>query len=88
MSVEPDRLKQILKDYQEHRDPERLMEQLDSHRSARLRRSGNAYAVTVPIRWLRDLGWAEHDYVTLQLDKNKGTVTLEKAKTQDVQTEK
>lgn len=49
----------------------------------KIRRSGNAEAITVPQKWLKILGWKEGDFLELHLDKSKGTVTLQKSKFQE-----
>jgi len=64
-------------------DTSKLLEELSMRRTATIRRSGNASAVTVPQTWLRLLGWKEGDILLLRLDKTKGTITLQKSKFQE-----
>ena len=57
-----------------------MLAEIDNRRGAKIRRSGNAEAVTMPKKWLEQLGWKEGDYLVLQLNKSKGTITLQKPK--------
>jgi len=68
--------RRILKEY--HGDPDRVLAALDNRRDVKIRRAGNAEAVTIPKKWLQILGWKEGDSLLLCLAKNKGTITLQK----------
>jgi antitoxin component of MazEF toxin-antitoxin module len=74
-------LGRLLKEYDGNIDG--LLANIDTRRTAKIQRSGNAEAVTIPQKWLKILNWAEGDLLMLRLDKSKGTVTLEKSKYQE-----
>ena len=76
-----ERLSRLLKAYDWNKD--RLLADIGTRRTARIRRTGNAEAVTIPKTWLRLLGWKEGDILLLRLDKTKGTITLQKSKFQE-----
>jgi antitoxin component of MazEF toxin-antitoxin module len=71
----------MLKEY--HGDTDRLLEELNMRRNAKIRRAGNALAVTLPKKWLRELAWREGDSLLLHLDKSRGTITLQKPRLQE-----
>ncbi|MGB8781044.1 MAG: hypothetical protein WCD81_10405 [Candidatus Bathyarchaeia archaeon] len=62
---------------------DRLLADIDMRRTVKIRRSGNAEAVTLPQKWLCTLGWKEGDFLEAHLAKSKGTVTLQKSKYQE-----
>jgi antitoxin component of MazEF toxin-antitoxin module len=51
-------------------------------RDVKIRRAGNASGITLPRKWLRQLGWKEGDAVRLHLNKSQGLITLQKPKIQ------
>jgi hypothetical protein len=75
------KLSRILKEY--HGDTDRLLADIDMRRTATIRRTGNAKAITIPKKWLQELNWKEHDYLLLRLDKSRGTITLQKPRLQE-----
>jgi hypothetical protein len=71
-------LNRLLREY--HGDTDRLLAEFDMRRTATIRRTGNAEAVTIPKKWLQELSWKEGDSLLLHLDKSMGTITLQKPK--------
>ena len=70
-----------MKEY--HGDTDRLLAEINMRRDVKIRRAGNAEAVTIPRKWLQELGWKEGDYLLLRLDKSRGIVTLQKPRLQE-----
>lgn len=58
----------------------RVSAEIDRKRFVRLRRAGNAVAVTIPRVWLEDLGWKAGDY--LILDRIFSKIVVDKARTE------
>lgn len=50
---------------------DRFLEEQENRRMVKLRPAGNALAITIPQKWIRELGWKAGDYVILDkvLDK-------------------
>jgi len=51
-----------------------LMSETDRRQLVKLRKTGNAYAVTIPKSWLRELGLGVGDYVVL--DRIRGKIVM------------
>lgn len=69
-------LRRIMREY--HGDTDQVLAEIDMRCTVKIRRAGNAEAVTIPRKWLQKLGWKEGDSVRLHLDKRRDTITLEK----------
>jgi hypothetical protein len=70
-------LSRLIKEYRGNAD--KMLELTNSLRTVKIRRAGNAEAVTLPRKWLQILAWKEGDSLLLRLDKGRGTINLQKA---------
>jgi bifunctional DNA-binding transcriptional regulator/antitoxin component of YhaV-PrlF toxin-antitoxin module len=75
------KLSRIVREY--YGDTDRLLADIKMRRTVKIRRTGNSRAVTIPKKWLQELGWKEDDYVQIRLEKSRGIVTLQKPKFQE-----
>jgi hypothetical protein len=71
--------RRIFKEYRGCGGAERLLADINNRRDVKVRRTGNASGITLSRQWLHELNWSEGDFIRLRLDKNKATITLEKA---------
>jgi bifunctional DNA-binding transcriptional regulator/antitoxin component of YhaV-PrlF toxin-antitoxin module len=57
---------------------DKMLEELDSRRTMRIRRCSEAQGITLPKKFLKALDWDLGDPIIVRVDKSAGTITLEK----------